>query len=196
VAVTDQEEIARLIHESGRALIRHWPHISPHLGLAGTNLLADETGALGQLLDCGAGIDFFVAYGHGRGVAGIATRCQWTDVYRTLTWRNRSTGSEVTRSCHAYLDNDARLRPDWCIHLYEHAPSRRLWGFVAAHADALARYYLDGSLVINSTNHSDGTNFVGFGVLDLRSSGVDVIEKWAPNINPDQPMLGSTYRLR
>lgn len=188
------EEIARKIRESGRALLRHWPLVSPRLGLGGTNPLLDDSGTLGLLLDCGAGIDAFVAYRGGRGVAGIAVRAQAAGVYRTICWRNRSTRSELARGCQAYLAHDARLRPDWVVHLYENG--QKLWGFAAAHADDLAHYFLEGETVGNAENHSDGTPFAVFPATHLAACGVDVREWWCADINPDQPTLGSTWRLR
>lgn len=170
--------MARKIRDSGRALLRHWnERIAPALDLDGTNLMGD-TSAVTELLDCGAGIDFFIAYRGGRGIGGIATRAQWDGVYKTITWRNRSTGSELARSCEAYLAGDARLRPDWCVHLYEDRSTGHLFYFAAAHADDLARYYLDGQRTGNRENHEDGTPFVAFATSDLRRAGIDVRDGW------------------
>ena len=187
-------EIAHKIHESGRAFERHQSLILPKIDLSHANVLIDDTGTLGQLLDCGAGIDAFGAYRGGRGVAGIAIRAQSAGVYRTITWRNGSTRSELARSCQAYLANDGRLRPDWVVHMYE--DGRKLWGFVAAHADDLARYFLEGLMVGNAENHSDNKPFAIFPATHLAAAGVDVREWWCADIKPDQPVLGSSWRLR
>lgn len=182
-------DISRRIQESGQALLRHWRHpIGPALGLADTNLLGDDS-PVSELLDMGAGIDFFVAYGGGRGICGIATRVQWRGMFTTITWRNRSTTSELSKACNAYLSQDRRIRPDWCVHLYEEQSTHHLHGFVAAHADDLARYYLNGHPASHRSNHEDETPFAAFDAADLRRAGIEVVDWWATDSHPNQLSL-------
>jgi hypothetical protein len=182
--------IARLAHESGEALMRHWERRIAHLlGLDNSNLIQVENSPLALLLDMGAGIDFFIAYGGGRALAGLASRVQSRGVYATLTWRNRSTASELARACNAYLASDARVHADWCVHLYEERTTHHLRGVVAAHADDLARYYLDGRPVAHLQNQDDGTPFAAFYASQLRTAGVPLVEWWSPDDNPYQGKL-------
>jgi hypothetical protein len=187
VAVTDP--IKRRIQQSGKTFLRHWEYpVSGLLDLAGTNPLVDA-GQISALLDMGAGIDFFVAYRDGKGVAGIATRAQYTGIYATITLRNRSGTSELAKACEAVLDDDARLRPEWAVHLYERAADNHLRGVVAAHPRDLARYYLDGRRAGHRFNHDDETPFVPFEACDLRAAGLDVREWWSKDAQPYQQEL-------
>lgn len=177
-------DMARLIHESGKALQRHWHHVGQVLGLPDCNLvIPGSDDPLVALLDRLAGIDCLIAT-RGKGVSGIATRVQWRGIFPTITWRNRSSKSELSRACQTYLDGDARLRPDWSVHLYEDKTTRRLLGFAAAHVDDLARYYINGGLVTYKENHDDGTPFCGFGIRNLRAAGIEVRDWWRQGIDP------------
>jgi hypothetical protein len=187
VAVTD--EINRRIQESGRSLLRHWVHpVRGLLDLDGTNPLPDS-GGVATLLDMGAGIDFFVAYRNSKGIAGVATRAQYTGIFPTITLRNRSGTSELAKACEAVLADDARLRPEWAVHLYERRTDNHLRGVVAAHPRDLARYYLNGCRATHRFNSEDGTPFVPLYVQDLRAAGVDVREWWSNDEQPYQKAL-------
>lgn len=196
------DPIARLVQQSGEALMRHWPIVAPRIGLAGTRLVPttdDFIGPLRDLIDAGAGVDFLLS--HGRRTIGIAARVQWDGVFRTLTLRDKSEHSELARACQAFTSEDMRLRPEWCVHVYESCRKREgriqqtLVGFVAARAFEVARYYLALGSYDPKFNGHGGDRFAAFAVPELRRAGVDVREYW-PELDPEKASAEGGWRLQ